>query len=76
MSWIMAIIYPVIAIMIVDKVRFVEYFTNTNYAFGDLGHRLTSLGSADVIILSSGLAGAITSGIAIKLLRKNGYVMF
>lgn len=76
MSWIMTIIYPIVAIMIIDKVRFIEYFTNTKYAFRDLGHRLTSLGSADVIILASGLAGAICSGIVIKLLRKNGYVMF
>lgn len=76
MSWIMTIIYPIVAVFIIDKVRFVEYFTNTGYAIKDLGHRFLSLGSADVIILSSGLAGAIASGIAIKLLRKNGYVMF
>ncbi|WP_409271123.1 YuiB family protein [Neobacillus sp. SCS-31] len=76
MSWIMAVIYPVIVLLIVDKVRFIEYFTNTKTAFGQLGTQLVSLGSADVIILSSGLAGAIAAGAAIKLLRKNGYQMF
>lgn len=76
MSWIMAIIYPIIAVFIIDKVRFIEYFTKSRWAFSQLGHRFTSLGSADIIILLSGLAGAITAGIAIKLLRKNGYAMF
>jgi purine-cytosine permease-like protein len=76
MSWIMAILYPLITIFIVDKVRFVEYFTNSKAAFSDLGHKLTNLASADLLILSSGLAGAIVAGIVIKMLRKNGYQMF
>ncbi|MFE8702363.1 YuiB family protein [Cytobacillus sp. FJAT-54145] len=76
MSWIMAIIYPVVTILIVDKVSFVEYFTNSKAAFSDLGSRLMNLGSADIFILSSGLAGAIVAGIVIKLLRKKGYRMF
>lgn len=76
MSWIMAFIYPLVAVIIVDKVPFIDYFTKTKYAIGDLGQRFSSLGSADIIILTSGLAGAITAGVAIKLLRKNGYVMF
>ena len=45
-------------------------------AVRDLWQRIISLGAADVIILSRGLAGAITAGIVIKLLRKNGYPMF
>lgn len=76
MSWIMAIIYPIIAIFIIDKVRFIEYFTNSRLAFQQLGHRLVSLGTADIIILLSGLAGAVGAGVTIKLLRKNGYQMF
>jgi hypothetical protein len=76
MSWIMAIVYPIIAILIVDKVRFIEYFTNSQSAFSQLGHRFVSLGIADIIILISGLAGAIAAGITIKLLRKSGYAMF
>jgi purine-cytosine permease-like protein len=76
MSWVMAIIYPIIAIFIVDKVKFIEYITNSKMAFSELGQKLGSLAAADILILLSGLAGAITAGITIKLLRKNGYQMF
>lgn len=76
MSWIMAIIYPIISILIIDKVRFIEYFTNGKEAFSSLGNELTQLATADILILSSGLAGAIGAGITIKLLRKKGYQMF
>lgn len=76
MSWVMAIIYPIVAIFIIDKVSFLDYFTNTGTAFVDLGHRLSSLATADILILLSGLAGAIAAGFTIKLLRKNGYQMF
>ncbi|MEH7301133.1 YuiB family protein [Neobacillus drentensis] len=76
MSWVMAIVYPVVAILIVDKVRFVEYFTNSKVAFQELGQKFSSLATADILILVSGLAGAIAAGFTIKLLRKNGYQMF
>lgn len=76
MSWIMAVIYPLIAIFIIDKYRFIEYFTNSGEAFRDLGQRLSQLAIADVLILSSGMAGAILAGIVIRLLRKKGYQMF
>ena len=76
MSWIMAIVYPIIAIFIIDKVRFIEYFTNTKKAFSSLGTELSQLAMADILILSSGLVGAIGAGITIKLLRKKGYQMF
>ena len=76
MSWIMAVIYPLIAIFIIDQVRFIEYFTNSGEAFTDLGKRIFSLAMADILILSSGLAGAILAGIVIRLLRKKGYQMF
>lgn len=76
MSWVMAIIYPIVAIFIVDKVSFSEYFTNSRVAFHELGIRFSSLATADVLILISGFAGAILAGITIKQLRKNGYQMF
>ncbi|CRK81616.1 YuiB family protein [Neobacillus massiliamazoniensis] len=76
MSWVMAIIYPLVAILIIDKVSFSEYFTNTKAAFWDLGHRISSLALADNLILFSGFTGAIIAGITIKMLRKNGYQMF
>lgn len=75
MSWVMAVIYPIVAIFIIDKAPFSEYFTNSKAAFSDLGHRIASLAAADIIILSSGLLGAIAAGFAIKTLRKNGYQM-
>ncbi|MGG3468094.1 YuiB family protein [Neobacillus pocheonensis] len=76
MSWVMAIIYPIVAILIVDKVRFIEYFTNSKAAFQELGHKFSSLATADILILLSGLVGAFAAGFTIKLLRKNGYQMF
>jgi hypothetical protein len=45
-------------------------------AFQALGAKLMSLHFADVLVLSSGLVGAIIAGIVIKMLRKNGYQMF
>ncbi|RBP91274.1 YuiB-like putative membrane protein [Cytobacillus firmus] len=76
MSWIMAIIYPIIAIFIIDKVRFIEYFRDPWESFSSLGAELSSLALADILILSSGMAGAIVAGITIRLLRKKGYRMF
>lgn len=76
MSWIMAIIYPIIAIFIVDNVKFIEYITNSKIAFQELGQKVGSLATADILILLSGLAGAIAAGVTIKMLRKNGYQMF
>jgi hypothetical protein len=76
MSWVMAVVYPLVVIFIVDKVDFSEYFTDTKAAFADLGHRIVTLAAADIIILVSGMAGAIAAGFTIKKLRKSGYQMF
>ncbi len=76
MSWVMAIIYPVVTIFIVDDVRFIDYFRHTQESFASLGDKLSSLAVADISILLSGLVGAILAGVAIKMLRKNGYQMF
>ncbi|WP_339254839.1 YuiB family protein [Sporosarcina sp. FSL W8-0480] len=76
MTWLMAIIYPIVVILIIDEVRFFEYFTKPSYSFGLLGDKLVSLHAADIIILVSGLVGAIISGFVMKLLRKQGYQMF
>lgn len=76
MSWIMAIIYPIIAILIIDKVRFIEYFRNTKESFSSLASELSQLATADILILSSGMLGAIGAGLTIKMLRKKGYQMF
>ncbi|MEW9501989.1 YuiB family protein [Jeotgalibacillus marinus] len=76
MTWIMALIYPVITILIVDDVRFIEYFRSPGESFAALGDKLTSLAVADLLILSSGMAGAIVAGLVMKWLRANGYRMF
>ncbi|MEH7225868.1 YuiB family protein [Bacillus sp. JJ1566] len=76
MSWIMAIIYPVIALAIVQEVSFLDYFTSPGNAFRSLGNSIMTLAPLDITILLSGLAGAILSGVVIKLLRKKGYRMF
>lgn len=75
-TWFMVVIYPIIVIMIVDKISTVKYFTNTAKAFSILKTNLMLVGMGDVIILSSGLIGAILSGVVILSLRKNGYQMF
>jgi hypothetical protein len=76
MSWIMAILSPIVFIFIIDNVKFIEYFTSPAASFGALKERILSLEPADIIILSSGLFGAICSGIVIRALRARGYRMF
>ncbi|QTN00189.1 hypothetical protein ERJ70_13305 [Sediminibacillus dalangtanensis] len=75
-SWLMAFIYPIIVLLIVDDIPFKTYFTNTGSAFQSLGNRLVGLTVVDIVILISGFIGTIVSGIVIKMLRKNGYQMF
>jgi hypothetical protein len=76
MSWIMAILYPIIAIFIIDDIRFINYFRSPSESFAGLIENTMALAPADIIILLCGLAGAITSGIVIRLLRSKGYQMF
>ncbi|TLS38859.1 YuiB family protein [Pseudalkalibacillus caeni] len=75
-TWIMAIFYPIIVVMIIDKVKFYKYFTDAGSSFSSLGHDISSLAMADTLILLSGLLGAILSGVAIRMLRVRGYQMF
>ena len=76
MTWLMAIIYPIVVIFIIDEVKMYEYITKPKYAFSLLGEKIMALHTVDVVILASGLVGAIISGFVIKLLRKQGYQMF
>ena len=76
MTWMMAIIYPIVVILIIDEVKLYEYFTNPKYSFQLLGEKIMALHTVDVVILASGLVGAIISGFVSKLLRKQGYQMF
>ncbi|WP_335870336.1 YuiB family protein [Bacillus sp. 2205SS5-2] len=76
MTWVMAIIYPVITIFIIDEVRFIAYFKDPGTSFSSLGEKIGNLATVDVVILVSGLAGAIVSGLTSRILRKKGYQMF
>ncbi|MBB5180892.1 purine-cytosine permease-like protein [Planomicrobium koreense] len=76
MTWLMAIVYPIVVLLIIDDVGFFDYFTNPGESFTMLGNTLTSLTATDIAVLSAGMAGAITSGIVMKVLRKMGYQMF
>ncbi|WP_088071412.1 YuiB family protein [Gottfriedia luciferensis] len=75
-TWFMVVIYPLLIVMIVDKISTVNYFTHTAAALHTLKTNLLAVGTGDVIILTAGLVGAIMSGVVILSLRKNGYQMF
>lgn len=72
----MAVIFPLIAIYIINNAKLINYVKNPTATFNQLGNNITNLAVADVVILSSGFIGAIASGITIKILRKKGYQMF
>ena len=76
MTWLMAIIYPIVVILIVDEVRVKDYITRPGMAFGSLGEKLVSLHAADIIILIGGFVGALIAGIVMIILRRMGYRMF
>jgi len=75
-TWLMAVLYPIVIIIIIDNLSTWEYFTNPGQAFSELGTILANLTIADISILLAGLAGTIVSGLVIKWLRKSGYRMF
>lgn len=75
-TWIMVILFPMVAILIVNKLKLIEYFRQPVESLKQLGRNFASLQSADIIILSSGLLGGILAGVTIKILRKKGYQMF
>ncbi|MGO4888946.1 YuiB family protein [Anaerobacillus sp. MEB173] len=75
-TWVMAIIYPIIVIMIIDDVKFYEYFLAPGTTLPALGEKFISLYVPDIIVLTTGLVGAILAGIVIRMLRVRGYQMF
>lgn len=54
----------------------IAYVREPGTAFSGIGDRIVSLAAADIMILLSGLIGAIASGFVINALRKRGYQMF
>jgi hypothetical protein len=75
-TWLVPILYPIIVIIIVDKMSTFEYFTEPGTAFSELGQRITSLAPSDITVLSMGFVGTIAASITIKVLRSRGYQMF
>lgn len=75
-TWIMVMLFPMVAILIVNKSKLIEYFRQPAESLKQLIMNFSSLQSADIIILSSGLLGGILAGVVIKTLRKKGYQMF
>lgn len=75
-TWVMAVIYPLIVIFIVDDIRFYEYFTAPASSLSALITSFASLHAVDLLILSCGFIGSVVSGIVIRMLRIRGYQMF
>ena len=75
-TWIMAVIYPLVSLYFINNLKVSEYFSNPSSSFGSLKERIFSLAAADAVILFGGFAGAILSGIVIRILRSKGYRMF
>lgn len=75
-TWLMSFVYPVIILLIVGKLNVTQYITKPVYAFSTAFSNLMNITLVDTIILSSGFAGTIVSGIVIKILRRSGYQMF
>jgi len=76
MSWIMAIIYPIVSLFIISDAKLIDYIRSPSTSFQSLFDKIITLAAADILILASGLAGAILSGVVIKMLRAKGYQMF
>lgn len=75
-TWVMAIIYPIVVILIIDNVKIFDYIFSPISSFTALGQDFISLKLVDIVILSCGMIGALASGVVIRILRKNGYQMF
>nr|WP_093857918.1 YuiB family protein [Tenuibacillus multivorans] len=75
-TWLMAFIFPIVVILIIDNMSFWSYFHSPGQAFSALGEQFVSLETFDIIVLISGFVGTLVAGYVIKLLRKKGYRMF
>lgn len=75
-TWLVPIFYPIIVIIMIDKMSTLDYFTEPGHAFPELGNRLASLAPSDITVLLMGFVGTIAAGITMKVLRSRGYQMF
>lgn len=75
-TWMMALIYPVIVMFIIDEVSWLDYIFKPTMAWPALIERFTALQIVDIVILCGGFVGAIVSGVTMRVLRAAGYRMF
>lgn len=75
-TWLMAFLYPIVVLLIIDDLPVTAYFTSPISSISEAFSQIAQITLVDWVILASGLAGAIVSGIVIKLLRRSGYQMF
>lgn len=75
-TWVMVTVYPIVCILIIDKISVLEYFKHPSASFHALEKHVLTLGQADIFILTTGLVGAALSGVTIRMLRQRGYQMF
>lgn len=71
-----AILYPIVVIFIVSDTSLINYIVQPVASFLGLIERFGQLLTVDYIILTSGLIGALLSGVVIRTLRARGYKMF
>ncbi|WP_035857152.1 MULTISPECIES: YuiB family protein [Jeotgalicoccus] len=76
MTWIMAVVYPVIVLWIIGRVSLFDYISSPGESFNTLWSNIIGISIYDIIILGSGLIGIILAGMTIRYLRKAGYQMF
>ncbi|WP_050616239.1 YuiB family protein [Bacillus testis] len=75
-SWIMAILFPLVALYMINNIKLIHYVTQPGSAFSHLGDRLAGIAVPDILVLGCGFLGAVASGFTMKTLRKKGYQMF
>ena len=75
-TWLMAFLYPIFVVIMVDNQSTTEYFKAPKGAFNQAWDRIVGLTPADIAILTGGFAGTIVCAFVIKFLRKSGYQMF
>jgi hypothetical protein len=76
MTWLMACLYPIVVVFIIDEVSFLDYFFKSGTAFPALVDKVQALQVVDILILAGGFGGAIVAGFVMIALRKAGYRMF
>lgn len=75
-TWLMSFIYPIIVLMMFDKLPKIEYIKRPIYAFSTAFSNMLDANIHEIIVLTAGFIGTIVSGIVIRYLRRSGYQMF